>query len=122
MAADTPEPHVDSENAVEIPQIAIAQAEAVVSANQEQPPGPSHSSTVDASGGAEVHDVPGVPSTDPSQIHDNAHRPGVEEQPIEQVPQVAYGPQLGQVDLSQDGFNTRAKVAGRTALGKNFRT
>ena len=38
------------------------------------------------------------------------------ETPIEQVPPVAYGPQLGQVDLSQDGIDTKAKVAGKVLL------
>lgn len=35
------------------------------------------------------------------------------EQPIENISQVAYGTRLGQVDFSQDGFDTKAKVAGK---------
>ena len=35
-----------------------------------------------------------------------------EETPIERIPSVAFGPRLGQVDFSQDGFDTKAKVAG----------
>ena len=42
----------------------------------------------------------------------NAESSARTEQPIEQLSHVAYGTQLGQVDFSQDGFDTKAKVAG----------
>lgn len=56
-------------------------------------------------------------STGQHSNHDNFHegihqKSTVEETPIEQVPPVPFGSQLGQVDFSQDGFDTKAKVAG----------
>ena len=117
MAADKTESHDNSETTVEVPQIAIAQAEAAASANRDEGAGPLHPPALDTPGLSEINDRDHVPSPKPSQPkEENAQTSGVEEQPIEHVPQVAYGPQLGQVDLSQDGFNTRAKVAGKIAL------
>lgn len=41
-----------------------------------------------------------------------AQRSATDDVPIERVPSIAYGPNLGEVDISQDGFNTEARVAG----------
>lgn len=48
-----------------------------------------------------------------------AEDPATEEIPIERVASIAYGPKLGEVDISQDGFNTEAKVAGRKYISSS---
>jgi len=51
-------------------------------------------------------------SIKPTAGNRNKEKSAAEETPIEQVPSIAYGPKLGEVDFHQDGFNTEAKVAG----------
>ena len=117
MAAKDLENHDGPILPAELPQAAIALAEAAASANQDTaaetlpPPALELPEGADAQDG--THQAPHNPF--PHQ-EENAQRHVSEEQPIEQVPQVAYGPQLGQVDLNQDGFNTRAKVAGKVTI------
>lgn len=117
MSPKHPKPESASSSNMELPQAVIAQAEAAATSNQE-----------DGSG----HPVKPMPktsretmrpkdSTDPSLKtgHAQANRPSaLEETPIEQIPPVVYGSQLGQVDFSQDGFDTKAKVAGRVYLAR----
>lgn len=118
-----------------MPQAVIAQAEAAASSNQpddgqrhaqsasDQTPGLS-SSKEDQShpsvNGQKGSQAPWINGTQPSDAQLSASS----EQPIEQVPQVAYGTQLGQVAFSQDGFDTKAKVAddGRLNININQKT
>lgn len=106
-------PKPSSGSKMEVPQIAIAQVEAVTGANHDEdarpPTGFVPNSNLVTMGSEE--------SYKPSVKHDHAHSKDnqvsvVGETPIEQIPQVAFGSQLGQVDFSQDGFDTKAKVAG----------
>lgn len=112
MSPKHPKPKIASSGNMELPQAVIAQAEAAATSNQE-----------DESG----HSVKPTPkkyqeaSTDHSLKTGQAQATGVsalEETPIEQIPPVVYGSQLGQVDFSQDGFDTKAKVAGRVYLAR----
>ena len=107
-----------SKTGVELPDVVIAQAEAAATSNQ--PEDSRHHSNP-------VHEVANEPRGSEgghaSSSSKNNHAPanasetsGARETPIEQVPQVAYGPQLGQVDFSQDGFDTKARVAGQVVL------
>lgn len=98
---------------MEVPQTANAQAEAAISVNEDEDAGPPTGSVPNSnpvSMGSEEGDKQSVK-------HDHAHTKDdqasvVGETPIEQIPQVPFGSKLGQVDFSQDGFDTKAKVAG----------
>lgn len=99
---------------MELPQIAINQAEAAAIANQGEDAGPPtdpvSNSKPEFTGSQENK----TSSMRDAQAHAKEHQtPAAGETPIEQVPQVPFGSQLGQVDFSQDGFDTRAKVAGK---------
>lgn len=94
------------------PDIAIPQANPTTSSSQNPIAGHPIQSTRN---GNPV--LPSEVSTTQTSNHDSPHRgvnqkSTVQETPIEQVPSVPFGSQLGQVDFSQDGFDTKAKVAG----------
>ena len=101
---------------MEVPKAVIAQAEAAASTNQSENRGrQAESTTKEAKGGTLSEGSHDSPKND--QVPARGSKPfAVHENPIENVPQLAYGPQLGQVDFSQDGFDTEAKVAGMEAL------
>ncbi|KAM0795599.1 hypothetical protein BDR22DRAFT_870272 [Usnea florida] len=121
---------------VEIPSAVIAQAEAAASSNEPED-GQSHSQfasgqTPEVLISKQKHKS--VSANDQKELRGpkiggqqsrNAQEPSTSTEPsIEQVPQVVYGTQLGQVDISQDGFDTKAKVAddGRLNININQKT
>ncbi|CAD6591036.1 MAG: hypothetical protein ASARMPRED_005155 [Alectoria sarmentosa] len=120
---------------MEVPQAVIAQAEAAASSNQppdgQRPSQSASDQTPEALGSKEKHprsstnaqkgsQAPRIDGAQASNLQPSANV----EQPVEQIPQVAYGTQLGQVDFSQDGFDTKAKVAddGRLNININQKT
>ena len=104
MSEHPSKPQETSIDHADLPEVVIAQAQAAASTNQPEQ-GPSSSESA-PEGTREVN------RSGRSPAHDRKSATG-EETPIEQVPQLAYGPQLGQVDVSQHGFDTKAKVAGK---------
>lgn len=113
MSEHQPEPTGLLDNQIELPEAVIAQAEAAASSNQPAKDGQRHGSSPEPA--KEVGKSGGSNATPSSRGHATANglKPSApEEAPIEQVPQLAYGPKLGHVDFSQDGFDTKAKVAG----------
>ena len=99
-----------------LPDLVIAQAEAAASTNQPEEaqvqPGPTPKTSKDEEDSPPSH--ASSSKKDPATKQAN-REPTPVETPIEQVPQVAYGPKLGQVDLNQDGFDTKARVAGNAS-------
>ena len=97
-------PQETSADHADLPEVVIAQAQAAASTDQSVQdtlaPEPAPEAVREATGNERL----------PTQ---DARTSAGEETPIENVPQLAYGPQLGQVDVSQDGFDTKAKVAGK---------
>ena len=111
------DPKPSSGSKMEIPEIAIVQAEAAVTANQYEDAGPSTESLPNSKPVPTVSEE----SNKPSVKHDHTNSKenqtsAVRETPIEQIPQLPFGSRLGQVDFSQDGFDTKAKVAGMLTL------
>ena len=106
-----------SKTAVELPEVVIAQAEAAAASNQPEDirhyPKPVSKATEEPRGSERSHASPSKNNHAPANASGTL---GAPETPIEQVPQVAYGSQLGQVDFSQDGFDTKARVAGQVVL------
>ena len=98
-----------SSNPLELPEAVNAQAEAAASTNQTPAKGGESTSR------KEETQSEGRKAKPLEHGHTTARVPkgsATEDTPIEQVPQLAYGAKLGQVDFSQDGFDTKAKVAG----------
>ncbi len=102
---------------MELPEAVVAQAEAAASTNQPKASGHHSERGSEASGEAARSEGSHASSSKNDHAQPKASKPSAaKETPIEQIPQLAYGPQLGQVDFSQDGFDTKAKVAGKTEL------
>ncbi len=98
---------------MEVPQIAIAQAEAAASANRDKDVGPPTEHVPNSNPVPRGSEEGNKSSVEHDHTHTKDNQASVtEETPIEQIPQVPFGSQLGQVDFSQDGFDTKAKVAG----------
>ncbi|KAK4694854.1 hypothetical protein P7C71_g2788, partial [Lecanoromycetidae sp. Uapishka_2] len=89
------------DNSMEVPHVVIAQAEAAASQDRTDDGGPLEPASTTAG-------------------NKRAEKFATEETPIEHVPSIAYGPKLGEVDVSQDGFNTGAKVADDGRLNINI--
>ena len=102
-----------SGSTMDVPEVVIAQAEAAASTNQAEYGGLQPESAIDETRGPVDSKGNPVPLSQAGEsLRGRCGTHAAEETPIEQLPQVVYGPHLGQVDVSQDGFDTKAKVAG----------
>ena len=118
MSSD-PYPRPDAPgNDMRLPQAVIDQAEAVAT-NENEDADSSHPGRDNSK--LEASKSEASRPTTPNAA-DAARTFITQEPPIEHVPPVAYGSQLGQVDFSQDDIDTKAKVASRKhALTKQYK-
>lgn len=98
---------------MDLPEVVVAQAEAAASANRDADPEMPTQNAPKTEKQQKRHEAKQIPKRAKDAQGNGTETTAANETPIEHVPHVAYGPQLGQVDFSQDGFDTKAKVAGK---------
>ncbi|KAL6713865.1 hypothetical protein ACLMJK_008359 [Lecanora helva] len=121
MTRKSADPSNASGSNLGLPEAVIAQAEAAATTNQ--PDDTHHRQKSDSKLERSQAGLEGSRAQSSTDNHSTARDTEISaggETPIEHVPQIAYGPQLGQVDFSQDGFDTKAKVADDGRLNINI--
>ncbi len=98
---------------MEHPRADMPQAKAAPSTSHKEDTAPPAKAVPSSTSASKVSEMGDEPSMKRDHTHSKDNQASVAgETPIEQIPQVPFGSRLGQVDFSQDGFDTKAKVAG----------